>query len=603
MAMRYEIDPAGPDGMVLAIDDESGLRRVVWDPERARTLNPPPPTPGSAASVDQASGGPAPEPEGYAGQVAPPAQVVPQVETPLPAVSDEGAAAWQAAQSAAPVVPRGPSTVYTPAPAVAPPPAAPGGTTLSKAEVTPGTAGIPYDKAAEDERHAHLLDQLMEIDKRRAAETGIRNEQMLELNKQRIEDEAARKVAQEKTVRYENELNTVVRKELDPSRLVTGIGATVMGLVGIAAAAFSRNPGMAMSRMNAALDRRIQQDVQIQREQKDSMVSMLTRQLGSAQQAEAHYTASVRTLALSKLQANLDNMGAGNQYDDLMKAARDEVQTIDDKAKAASFAKPGTAKYEYTIPKPAKGAGVALNNPTTKELAGLGITPKAWTKGLGAKISAGENAPTIVQAAQTTKLINSDIALLDSLAAANNGTLPTKGAINVPQSLVPVLSRMGYQPGQSAEEVGQILNSYVNQQARSYGGAITESDRESATKETGSSTEGVRRYMVRLRDKNNAGISGALSQQFPGQGQKAFDVLLRDSSNNSGVPSPTIVPFDVHNGKDPKTPEGPPAPPTPSQVAASKEEETRKKVRGAVRKSLGNAFDVTSPNPNYTGME
>lgn len=592
MSIRYEIDPSYPPGTVIASDDESGARYVTWDPEKAKIASSKRPLDGSDSSVVQSSGGPPPPPPTEPGQVAPlaaaPAPIVAPPPVEMPFESEE------------PMAPRPPPPRASMAYPGAPP--APAGTVITKAELTPGTPAAPYDKAAEERRHNALLDRNLELDSRRNAEQMVRTEQGLELNKQRLEDEKAQRVEAEKASRYATELDQVVRKEINPGRIMEGIGPSLMGLVGMAVAGFSKNPGLAMSRMNAALDRRIDQDVKLQTEQKDSMVNHLTKQLGSAQQAELHYKASVRGLALDRLQSQLDSMGVGNKYADLIQAGRDDVETIDDAAKAASYGKPATAKYEFGQPKLVKGAGgpkTELNNPTTQELKGLGITPDAWTKGLAGKISAGENSPTIAQAVTTTRQIDADIATMDALAAANGGTLPTKGVINVPPALVGVLSQMGYKPGQSAEEVGQLLNSYVNQQARSYGGAITESDRESAEKETGKSTQGVKRYLERLRKKNTDAVAAGLSQQFPGVGQKALNVLLKDQSNNTGVPKSTLVPFEVHNGPAAQTsaPEGPPA--APKNIAPDESAETARKRR----KALVGAFDMTQPNPNYTGME
>lgn len=354
MPLRYEIDPTGPDGTVLAIDDDAGLRRVVWDPERAKTLNPPAPLDGSDTSTLQGSGGPPPAPKGQPGQIAPVAPPPAEMQAPPippPPVEMPGSQP----QPMAPPPPRA-SMAFPEAPP------APAGTVITKAELTPGTPAAPYDKAAEERRHNDLLDRNVELDSRRQAEQAIRTEQGLELNKQRLEDEKAQRVEAEKASRYATELDQVVRKEVNPSRIMQGIGPSLMGLVGMAVAGFSKNPGLAMSRMNAALDRRIDQDVKLQTEQKDSMVNHLTKQLGSAQQAELHYKASVRGLAMDRLQSQLDSMGVGNKYADLIQAGRDDVETIDDAAKAASYGKPATAKYEFGQPKAVKGAGPGLVN-------------------------------------------------------------------------------------------------------------------------------------------------------------------------------------------------------------------------------------------------
>lgn len=197
---------------------------------------------------------------------------------------------------------------------------------------------------------------------------------------------------------------------------------------------------------------------------------------------------------------------------------------------------------------PAGGPGApVLDNPTTRKLASLGISPDAWTKGLNGKVQAGDTSPTIAQASTATKQIDADIALVNSLIAANGGTLPTTGVVNVPKALIPAMSRLGWKPGMKAEQANQIVQTYLTQKAKSYGGVITESDRNAAALEFGASTEGFVRGLERLRETNNNGIRTALSQQFPGVGQQALDILLTDSSSYSGIPSVAAVPFEKEN--------------------------------------------------------
>ncbi len=100
---------------------------------------------------------------------------------------------------------------------------------------------------------------------------------------------------------------------------------------------------------------------------------------------------------------------------------------------------------------------------------------------------------------------------------------------------------------QFADQALGIINTYVTQRAKSYGGVITESDRESAIKEMGSSGESFIAALGRLRDSNNRGMSDALAQKFPGAGQHVLNILLDDSSTNSGVPTPEIMPFETQN--------------------------------------------------------
>jgi hypothetical protein len=199
-------------------------------------------------------------------------------------------------------------------------------------------------------------------------------------------------------------------------------------------------------------------------------------------------------------------------------------------------------------PKP----GLAGND-VLRRLAALGVDAKAWKEALGSPLQTGQqNPPTLGQAAQAVKRIDADRALLTSIAAANGGTLPTRGVINIPQALVPALTRLGYKPGMAAEEVGQLLGGYVMQRARSYGGAVTESDAAAAEKETGKSTEGVMRYLDRLRGQNNRAMSAEMARFFPGVEQQVIDILLERSSEGitPGIPEPPTAPFEKQNATD-----------------------------------------------------
>lgn len=205
----------------------------------------------------------------------------------------------------------------------------------------------------------------------------------------------------------------------------------------------------------------------------------------------------------------------------------------------------GKVSQGISLEQPKPGAAGA-RNPIEARIRALGYTREDFTKGLNGKVQSGENSPTIAQAATTTKQIQADIAFLQSVAAAR-GNLPGKSVLNLPQALVPTLARLGYQPGMTADQVGALMNSYVTQRAKSYGGVITESDRESAIREMGSTTETFIGALDRLREVNNNGLRTALSQQFPGAGQPMLDILLDDSASYGGVPNPPTAPLEKQN--------------------------------------------------------
>jgi hypothetical protein len=128
-----------------------------------------------------------------------------------------------------------------------------------------------------------------------------------------------------------------------------------------------------------------------------------------------------------------------------------------------------------------------------------------------------------------------------------------------------------------------LINTYLTQRAKSYGGVITESDRESAGLEFGTSGEGFMRGLQRLREANNKGITTALEKKFPGVGQQALEILLRRTSASvtPGIAQPSPAPFETQN----VTETGPQAPafaPTPleleNRAAVARRQSDRKEL-------------------------
>lgn len=325
--------------------------------------------------------------------------------------------------------------------------------------------------------------------------------------------------------------------------------------------------------------------IETQKVNKGALVTDLERVLGDKNAA--------LSLAQSKIKTSLaDEADSRKRFARSAAAMRElgatastlRAQALDDYNKSQALVMGHVAtNVGFAAPKPVGPGVVKLDNPTTRELASLGITPDAWDKGLEQAVSAGREAPTIAQTAITTKQIDADVALLDSIRKANGGTLPTKGVVNIPQALVPTLSRVGYQPGMAAEQVTGLLNTYLTQKAKSYGGVITESDRESAGLEFGTSGEGFLRGMQRLRDANNKGITTALEKKFPGVGQQALEILLRRTSASvtPGIAQPAVDPLEVQN-----VTETGPATPTFAETPDEQQMRQEQQQRQADRKEL-----------------
>lgn len=574
MALTFEQDQDGPDGMGYFIDDETGTMRYGYDPELADTVSK-----GFPLTQDQegkledfrsdnpVDNDPAPiepnaaqDPTQLPGVVAAKSPI-----TGLPSAQPDSWAAAQSSSVAAPTVPGVPArqlampqgTKFSGAPP--PPPAAPGNTQLSEAEITPGTPGYRYNEEAEKLRTAEVDKRADELQNRNLDTQVILNDQQLQFEKNKAEDEARLNEEREKGDRYEKELRNVVAKEINPDRIKEnrGLFGSILGIIGEGLAYLS-TPDSGFGRMQAALDRRVERDIAAQKEQKESRINYLTKVLGSAEQAENHYRASVRNLAANTIESRLKIMGVQNQYKDVIQGMRDQADAYNEKARLDSMGKPGTAKYKYALPKVTGkgGSNAGLSNPVADKITALypnvdrGKALKMWDEAMGEKVSGAANAPTIAEASNNVKAIDRDLALLDAIADENGGEIPTTGVIRIPKDYIGLAARAGIKDGMEAEQVQQVLNAYINQQARSYGGAITESDRAAALTEAGESSQGKIFFLNRLRDKTNDAVRGTLVRKFPGAGNTAMDIFLSDASSNSGVQDTNPKPVNKRTGGD-----------------------------------------------------
>lgn len=355
---------------------------------------------------------------------------------------------------------------------------------------------------------------------------------------------------------------------------------TVSSILGSIAGGFAE--GFSGGRYKSTTLPMIQQIIgdwrETQKYNRGQLIESLTSQLGdrdaALNAASARLKESFATMAESK--ARFARTPAGMAE---LKATADSLraQALDDWAKTQTTVMGKTSEsLSMTAPKP----GLAQND-TLRRLAALGVDEKKWKEALGSPVQTGQqNPPTLGQVAGSIKRIDADRALLSSISAANGGSLPTRGVINIPQALVPALTRLGYKPGMQAEEVGQILGGYVMQRARSYGGAVTESDAQAAEKETGKSTEGVMRYLDRLRSQNDRAMSTELARFFPGVEQPVLNILLERSSEGvtPGVPEPPAAPFEKQN-VEMTGPKGQDFAPTPLEEENRAQVEQRQEAR------------------------
>lgn len=564
MALTFEEDPETP-GLIYAVDSETGLRRPAYD--RSGALR---------ASLEARVGAPEPPPV-YTPEPEAPVSVQdalrapPMGPPPPPAEPDPVAAAWQRAQEPAP------APVVRASGAPMPPPAAPAGTTLTKAKVEMGTPGYTYDNAAEEQRGADLLERTSEIDRRAALVDAVMNEQQIELGKQR--EDAARREAinAERSTRYERELRETVQREINPDRIRqnTSLFGSILGIIGQGLAEVTQ-PG-AWEQIQRALDARVERDIQAQREQRDSMISMLTRKLGSAQQAEAHYRAQTNALAADLIETRLKRLGLAEAYGDQIQGLRDQAMAYNEAAKVASFGKPGKAEYEFERLKGGAG-GPVYTNETLSKLKAIGIDEKRYREGLDAKTSGGL---TVRQTGDAIKQLDADTNAIRSLMAANGGDLAGREVIQLPQSLSNWAAQLGIESHMNREEVNQLIQQHVIARAKQLGGETTAADLAAAQKEIGVTPTAYLRWLQRARDVQNREIRSALEQQFPGRGQQVFELLLGGASKNVGVPQTKATPFETRN-----------APPASEPARERSDVEKRQaENRRKLRERVGGFFD------------
>lgn len=587
MAMQFIQDDDGPEGMGRVVDEETGLDRVVYDPELASQLRSgAAPTSEQQSVIDNAADSDTAATPDAPALDNPQLPGLPTLPGQAPAVSEQRAAQWAAAQAPR-VVPTVRASGSPP-----PPPSAPQGTVLDRAVVKPGTAGFTYDKSAEEARGDDLADRTLEQSNRQAAADAILNEQQIEFEKQKNEGMKLESENRTKSERFQKELDDVVTKEINPNRIEENQGffGSLLGLVGQTLGYLS-TPDSGFGRLQSSLNRRTERDIELQKDQKNSMISNLTRKLGSSQQAENHYRAQVNGMVANMLETRMKRLGVANQYGDKIQELRDQAMSYNEAAKAASFGKPGEATYTFAQPKPVKSV-FRSSDSESKELEGL-LGPQ-WEKnyeaGMNAKVQPGENSATVSMAMPMIAEMDNDLATLDSLAAANGGTIPMRGVLNVPKSLIGPLSRMGYKSGMQAEEAQQLLTAYVLRKARSYGGAVTESDAKNAEEEFGKSSDGLRRGIKRMRDGVNNGVRSAIATNFRGNAQRVYDISLRAYGGSKGSPEASgDVPFVKETGK-PK-PDAPPKPEQGSPLGPGMPSASK------VRKGLSSALDYFSNSP------
>jgi len=328
---------------------------------------------------------------------------------------------------------------------------------------------------------------------------------------------------------------------------VQNFGANLMGRAGNA------NPG-------ATVDRIVQSAIQSQMAQKEAEFKAGQITANQLEAERERIRMNITTLGeqmakirLDKAKTEGEKLGLGAMVKKFA-AERADSSAKNATALARQETTQETIASEYAQPKPMGPGKWAPTDQESQALSAL-LGPKweeSFEKGMNSKVVAGENGASVQQAIPMIHEMDQDIATLKSLAAANGGTIPTKGLIKVPEALRGVSARMGLKDGMAAEEANQLMHGYVLKKARSYGGAVTEPDFENASKEFGTSGDGFLRGVERMRGAVANGTRQALVTHFRGHAQPVLQIAMGAYAKAPGVVAPkTAEEFEVTSAAHP----------------------------------------------------
>jgi hypothetical protein len=475
--------------------------------------------------------------------------------------------------TAAPVVPAAPVAPFPPAvvPGSAPaaPPEAPAATGRPFPKPAPGlmvaqrdVQGYAQESQAEiedatteqDEAERSALDQQRQIREQilerrqlrlseRSVELGLKEQQLADQKQQR--DDALAKAQTE----YSRIAETPIRDEgVFEGR---GLLFAVVAAIGTFAGTKTRHNNGGKNQMLEDLRRIQETDLQLQRENKSSLLNRVKDQVGDARLAQQVVENKMDGIAIDRLKL-LERIAETDDERAALSGLRGELEAKQ-AARRTDTVKGMAYKIQQTeaAPKPTGPGEVKLSNETTRAIEGLGVNLKLWNEALGEPVVPGQNTANVAQATREIIETDNDVNTLQAIMDANGGDLPTTGVIRVPKFLQESAARMGLKDGQSAEEVTQLMSRRVTQRARSYGGAVTEADADRAQKEFGVTGKGFIRGLKRERDRMNNGVAAALGKRLPGVGQQALDIYMKDVGRTYGIAAPKMVSAESEVDKQP----------------------------------------------------
>jgi hypothetical protein len=366
------------------------------------------------------------------------------------------------------------------------------------------------------------------------------------------QDQIARKRGEEQGARIEldrekqaqtkasQDVQDAQQIEINPSRLWGDPWFAVSAAIGGIAAAIldlrngTKTADMLWKNLNDTLAR----DLVRQRETKSGALEAAKQRLGDATGEVARLTVEARQAkdVADELQRAHDEAPIEAQaklipFIQQARARQRDLQAEAVKAQTSNVATSSTSQNTPSTPDmviPIPKAEMIANN----------IDPKKYEEVLNSKIDPGmQNAPSVANAISGLTQMDEDIALLEALKP---GQVVTR---NMWDSLSQGAQRAAASIGidtsgktaVTANQLEQLDNIVTNKIAKGYGGAITDADRDSASKEYGKTKEAKSTYLRRIRKEARNRVVNALNASFPGQEDTVLSIRQRSLQNARGL--------------------------------------------------------------------
>lgn len=195
-----------------------------------------------------------------------------------------------------------------------------------------------------------------------------------------------------------------------------------------------------------------------------------------------------------------------------------------------------TLAMSYRAPTPAAILTIDRDQQALHQLLGPDADKKVG-EFMKEKISGQQNAKTVGEAVQYMKEMSADANTLRAIAATHDGKLPGQDQILSPSKspmLRAALARLGIDHDVAASEVYKIVGSLIAKRAKSYGGAITESDLTMAQGEVGVTGSQILDFMRRMHGEANGQLKATAYGYFQGRSQPVIDIITHGIGTMQG---------------------------------------------------------------------